>query len=73
MLELENDVLEIKFNGEKFSLNYPTLDDLSNKELTEVSEFKAFFKKLGMPKKVSDSLQISHALKIIEALTEKKN
>lgn len=74
MLELESDVLEVKFNGEVITLNYPTLDDLEKcSDLKEVKEFKGFFMKLGMKEEIADKLQLNHALAIIEALTEKKN
>ena len=73
-LGLDSDILELKVNGVKFDLAFPTLkeaDDLQEMEKkgeVTVKFLIEFFVKKGLPLEVAENLQSDHVQAIFEAM-----
>lgn len=77
MLELSEEVFEVKFKGEVSRLKYPTIRDAkvlreSLKEKAEDEAMIDFIVALGMKKEHAEDLTSQHILAIMEGLNSKK-
>lgn len=80
MLELNNNVLKLKFNGEVFEIKHPTIKqfEIFSKKLivgdkSEVEIIKEFLIDLGLNSSVVEDFELTHLNAIIEEFTKKKN
>lgn len=77
MLELNDDLFEVKFKGEVSRLKYPTIRDAkalrqSLKDKPEDEAMIDFIVTLGMKKEHAEDLTSQHLLAIMEGLNSKK-
>jgi hypothetical protein len=77
MLELSDELFEVKFKGVVSKLRYPTIKDakILREKIKSVAEDEAmidFISSLGMDKELAEELTSQHILSIMEALNSKK-
>jgi hypothetical protein len=77
MLELLDETLDIKFQGEVYKIKFPTMGESKKlkQEIEEMGEDKAminFFSKLGLKEEVLNKMTPQHVTAIVEALQGKK-
>jgi len=78
MLELESKSLEIKFKGEVYRLDFPkvnavrTLQKNIKEKGEDIDHIICFLEDLGLKREISEDMEVSNLLKIVDALTEEK-
>lgn len=82
MLEFSKKVLKFKFDGNEYEMKYPSVIqvNLFAEKQRKASDDDSLlnvldlFAELGLPREVSEQLEVEHLTKIVEVLTEgKKN
>jgi len=76
-MKFERSVLSVNIYGESKEIRFPTL--LETKSFTkaqekgdEIESLVLFLESLGLERKVSESMEVPHLTKIIEALSSEK-
>ena len=82
MLELTKAKVEIKFEGQIYNMRVPTykegiayeveLQKIATDPIASGDHLISYLEKLGLPKEISEQLELSHLFKILDAISEAK-